>query len=149
MTEAATTTTTTFDTSGDLFRNSYLLDTNKRDTNHLSQGTIADHINYQLSQYDTGSILSNTTSTNTTESPITTFINNHTSNNDLIDRSEQHQVEHVLEWSPNKRYCRLNTLLGKGAFKVVHKAMDREEGYEVAWNVLHVTYIINGVDVIY
>ncbi|KAI8051386.1 kinase-like domain-containing protein [Gilbertella persicaria] len=69
---------------------------------------------------------------------MTAFINNHTSNQDLIDRSNQNSVERVLEWSPNKRYCRLNTLLGKGAFKVVHKAMDLEEGYEVAWNVLHI-----------
>ncbi|KAI7904326.1 kinase-like domain-containing protein [Cokeromyces recurvatus] len=56
-------------------------------------------------------------------------------------------VEHVLEWSPNKRYCRLNTLLGKGAFKVVHKAMDSEEGYEVAWNVIHIGNNNNNKDV--
>ncbi|KAI8094575.1 kinase-like domain-containing protein [Thamnidium elegans] len=105
----------------DGFRSTFLLE--KRDT------TIADHINFQLAQYNN----------NNTDSAITAFINNHTANNsDLIDRSNQNQVEHVLEWSPNKRYCRLNTLLGKGAFKVVHKAMDREEGYEVAWNVLHI-----------
>ncbi|OAD79736.1 hypothetical protein PHYBLDRAFT_14390 [Phycomyces blakesleeanus NRRL 1555(-)] len=47
-------------------------------------------------------------------------------------------AEHVVAVSPNLRYGRLNTLLGKGAFKVVHKAIDREEGYEVAWNVLQV-----------
>lgn len=92
--------------------------------------TIADHINYQLSQID--SSYNNT---------IDTFIQNHTLNQDLIDKSN-HRVESVVEWSPNKRYCRLNTLLGKGAFKVVHKAMDLEEGYEVAWNVLHVKYIL-------
>lgn len=98
--------------------------------------TIADQINFQLAQY-------NNNNHSTTDSAITAFINNHTANNsDLIDRSNQNQVEHVLEWSPNKRYCRLNTLLGKGAFKVVHKAMDLEEGYEVAWNVLHVKYIL-------
>ncbi|CAO3655046.1 unnamed protein product [Mucor hiemalis] len=115
----------------DPFRNVFSLD-GKRDP--IPQGTIADHINYQLSQYDTSPL-----STTSTESPITTFINNHTTNNnELIDISNQNQAEHVLEWSPNKRYCRLNTLLGKGAFKVVHKAMDREEGYEVAWNVLHI-----------
>ncbi|KAI9028292.1 kinase-like domain-containing protein [Phycomyces nitens] len=47
-------------------------------------------------------------------------------------------AEHVVAVSPNLRYGRLNTLLGKGAFKVVHKAIDREEGYEVAWNVLQI-----------
>ncbi|GAA5805775.1 kinase-like domain-containing protein [Helicostylum pulchrum] len=112
---------TTMMTGLDGFGSTFLLE--KRDT------TIADHINFQLAQYNT----------NSTDSAITAFINNHTANNsDLIDRSNQNQVEHVLEWSPNKRYCRLNTLLGKGAFKVVHKAMDLEEGYEVAWNVLHI-----------
>ncbi|KAI7860537.1 kinase-like domain-containing protein [Circinella umbellata] len=34
------------------------------------------------------------------------------------------------------RYLRLNTLLGKGAYKVVYKAIDRQEGYEVAWNAM-------------
>jgi hypothetical protein len=123
-------------TALDTYRNTFLAD--KRDI--ITQSSIADHINYQLSQYTT--VTAGTTSTTSaSESPITTFINNHTANNnDLIDRSNQNQVEHVLEWSPNKRYCRLNTLLGKGAFKVVHKAMDLEEGYEVAWNVLHVMY---------
>ena len=28
----------------------------------------------------------------------------------------------------------MNQVLGKGAYKVVYKAIDREEGYEVAWN---------------
>ncbi|KAG0168728.1 signal transducing kinase of the PAK [Apophysomyces sp. BC1034] len=57
---------------------------------------------------------------------------------DLIDQSNHHTAEQVVALSPNGRYGRLNTLLGKGAFKVVHKAIDREEGYEVAWNVLQI-----------
>jgi hypothetical protein len=32
----------------------------------------------------------------------------------------------------------MNILLGKGAHKVVYKAIDREEGYEVAWNCFQV-----------
>jgi WNK lysine deficient protein kinase len=32
----------------------------------------------------------------------------------------------------------LNCVLGKGAYKVVYKAIDREEGYEVAWNCFQV-----------
>lgn len=132
MAEAASAAAHQFDGHAiDPFRNVFSAD-NKRDP--IPQATIADHINYQLSQYDDSPL-----STTSTESSITTFINNHAANNnELIDISNQNQAEHVLEWSPNKRYCRLNTLLGKGAFKVVHKAMDREEGYEVAWNVLHV-----------
>ncbi|CAG8504725.1 6772_t:CDS:2, partial [Racocetra persica] len=38
--------------------------------------------------------------------------------------------ETVIEESPNCRYAKLNTILGKGAYKVVYKAIDREEGYE-------------------
>ncbi|CEP18945.1 hypothetical protein [Parasitella parasitica] len=54
------------------------------------------------------------------------------------ERSKQ-DSERVIEVSNNGRYAKLNTFLGKGAFKVVYKAIDREEGYEVAWNVLQVT----------
>ncbi|KAI8337696.1 kinase-like domain-containing protein [Chlamydoabsidia padenii] len=54
--------------------------------------------------------------------------------NDINDQSESLDTEKVIEVSPNERYARLNTLLGKGAYKVVYKAIDREEGYEVAWN---------------
>ncbi|KAG1473205.1 hypothetical protein G6F56_001089 [Rhizopus delemar] len=56
--------------------------------------------------------------------------------NTEIDRSD---VERIIEVSNNGRFAKLNTFLGKGAFKVVYKAIDREEGYEVAWNVLQVT----------
>jgi WNK lysine deficient protein kinase len=98
------------------FRNPFLLDPNRE--------SIADHINYRISQIDS----------QFNEAPPVNF----NDASDLIDNSNVHQTENVIEWSPNKRYCRLNTLLGKGAFKVVHKAMDLEEGYEVAWNVLQV-----------
>jgi WNK lysine deficient protein kinase len=111
--------------SMEAFRNPLLIMNDNNNNNNMPT-TIADHINYQLSQIDS-----------TYNNTIDTFIQNHTLNQDLIDRTNQ-RVESVVEWSPNKRYCRLNTLLGKGAFKVVHKAMDLEEGYEVAWNVLHV-----------
>ncbi|KAI8100194.1 Serine/threonine-protein kinase pkpA [Halteromyces radiatus] len=50
--------------------------------------------------------------------------------NDINDQSESLDTEKVIEVSPNERYVRLNTLLGKGAYKVVYKAIDRE----VAWN---------------
>ncbi|KAG2231219.1 kinase-like domain-containing protein [Thamnidium elegans] len=49
---------------------------------------------------------------------------------------ERQDTERVIEVSNNGRFAKLNTFLGKGAFKVVYKAIDREEGYEVAWNVL-------------
>ncbi|KAI9315364.1 kinase-like domain-containing protein [Dichotomocladium elegans] len=47
-----------------------------------------------------------------------------------------HDTEQVVEVSPNQRYMRMNALLGKGAYKIVYKAIDREEGYEVAWNTV-------------
>ncbi|KAI8577547.1 hypothetical protein K450DRAFT_177613 [Umbelopsis ramanniana AG] len=61
------------------------------------------------------------------------------SGNDVIDRSSQHDTEKVVEVSPNGRYARLNTVLGKGAYKIVYKAIDRDEGYEIAWNVLQIS----------
>ncbi|KAI9487553.1 MAG: putative serine/threonine-specific protein kinase pkpA Phycomyces blakesleeanus [Benjaminiella poitrasii] len=63
--------------------------------------------------------------------------------NDIIDQSRYHDTEKVVEISPNERYARLNTLLGKGAYKVVYKAIDREEGYEVAWNTMQATKFID------
>ncbi|CAO3697176.1 unnamed protein product [Umbelopsis ramanniana] len=56
--------------------------------------------------------------------------------NEVIDHSRAHDSEKVVEVSPNERFARLNALLGKGAYKVVYKAIDREEGYEVAWNTI-------------
>ena len=59
--------------------------------------------------------------------------------NTEIDERSNKSDERVVEVSNNGRFCKLNTFLGKGAFKVVYKAIDREEGYEVAWNVLQVS----------
>ncbi|RCH88900.1 ATP binding [Rhizopus azygosporus] len=56
--------------------------------------------------------------------------------NTEMDRPD---AERIIEVSNNGRFAKLNTFLGKGAYKVVYKAIDREEGYEVAWNVLQVT----------
>lgn len=48
--------------------------------------------------------------------------------NEVIDQSQSHNSEKVVEISPSTgRYLRLNTLLGKGAYKIVYKAIDREE----------------------
>ncbi|KAF9762559.1 Serine/threonine-protein kinase pkpA [Nosema granulosis] len=38
-----------------------------------------------------------------------------------------------------KRYKKLTILLGEGAFKKVYKAIDQEEGKEVAWNEVKIT----------
>ncbi|CAB4412737.1 unnamed protein product [Rhizophagus irregularis] len=57
---------------------------------------------------------------------------------EIVDLSK-HDRETVIEESPNQRYAKLNTVLGKGAYKVVYKAIDREEGYEVAWNCFQTT----------
>ncbi|CDS13028.1 hypothetical protein LRAMOSA05212 [Lichtheimia ramosa] len=91
--------------------------------------TIAQHINYHIAQLDA----------HDQQQPQMSYSpSNSNQNGDLIDHSNQHVAERVVDTSPNKRYGRLNTLLGKGAFKVVHKAIDHEEGYEVAWNVLQI-----------
>ncbi|EPZ34040.1 Protein kinase, catalytic domain-containing protein [Rozella allomycis CSF55] len=47
--------------------------------------------------------------------------------------------DRIVEVSPNGRYVKVNMILGKGAFKVVWKAIDREEGMEVAWNACQTT----------
>jgi hypothetical protein len=66
--------------------------------------------------------------------------------NEINDQSTSHDAEKVVEVSPNERYVRLNTLLGKGAYKVVYKAIDREEGYEVAWNTMQAMQSPNNKD---
>ncbi|KAJ3392478.1 ATP binding [Lobulomyces angularis] len=45
-----------------------------------------------------------------------------------------HNSERILEVNQTGRYAKLNVMLGKGAYKVVYKGIDREEGFEVAWN---------------
>ncbi|KAI9321048.1 kinase-like domain-containing protein [Dichotomocladium elegans] len=77
---------------------------------------------------------SNTRSLPSTIDQYGGFPTSHT--NEIIDQSQSHDSEQVVEVSQNQRYVRLNTLLGKGAYKVVYKAIDREEGYEVAWNTM-------------
>ncbi|GJJ68889.1 WNK lysine deficient protein kinase [Entomortierella parvispora] len=57
---------------------------------------------------------------------------------EYIDHSK-HDPEKVVEVSPNGRYAKLNSVLGKGAYKIVYKGIDREEGYEVAWNCFQTT----------
>ncbi|KND03674.1 WNK protein kinase [Spizellomyces punctatus DAOM BR117] len=57
----------------------------------------------------------------------------------LNQQDSRDDLERVMETSPNARYAKLNQLLGKGAYKVVYKAIDREEGYEVAWNTCQTT----------
>ncbi|KAJ3056112.1 signal transducing kinase of the PAK [Rhizophlyctis rosea] len=55
------------------------------------------------------------------------------------DNRNRDDSERVTELSPNGRYAKMNQVLGKGAYKVVYKAIDREEGYEVAWNTCQTT----------
>ena len=44
----------------------------------------------------------------------------------------------VICADPSGRYLKYNELLGEGAFKKVYKALDEEEGREVAWNEIQV-----------
>ncbi|KAF9436771.1 hypothetical protein BGZ76_003044 [Entomortierella beljakovae] len=54
---------------------------------------------------------------------------------DLADDSEN---EGPLETDPSSRYQRCDEILGEGAYKVVYKACNLEEGNEVAWNQLRI-----------
>lgn len=62
----------------------------------------------------------------------------------LMMDSGDRDTERIVEESPNRRYAKvtainkMNQVLGKGAYKIVYKAIDREEGYEVAWNTCQV-----------
>ncbi|KAI8988451.1 kinase-like domain-containing protein [Mycotypha africana] len=100
--------------------------------------TIAQQIDYQLSQLDPSTYSAENKGNNNSSNNNSTSTNSNNSNSSssspqqvIIDQSAVNSAEHVVEWSPNKRYTKLNTLLGKGAYKIVYKAMDLEEGYEV------------------
>jgi len=57
----------------------------------------------------------------------------------LFDSNRGHvqDTERIAEIAgPNSQYAKLNTILGRGAYKTVWKALDREEGIEVAWNII-------------
>ena len=50
------------------------------------------------------------------------------------------EQERIIDYGgPNSQYAKLNTILGRGAYKTVWKGLDREEGIEVAWNILETT----------
>eukprot|EP00028_Trichosphaerium_sp_Am-I-7-wt_P004409 CAMPEP_0168532590 /NCGR_PEP_ID=MMETSP0405-20121227/16383_1 /TAXON_ID=498012 /ORGANISM="Trichosphaerium sp, Strain Am-I-7 wt" /LENGTH=58 /DNA_ID=CAMNT_0008558111 /DNA_START=19 /DNA_END=191 /DNA_ORIENTATION=+ len=40
----------------------------------------------------------------------------------------------VVETDADNRYIRFADKLGQGAFKVVYRGIDRDQGLEVAWN---------------
>lgn len=85
------------------------------------------------------SLSSSSSSTSPDTYRPSTSSSSHKPGNEVIDQSHSLDIEKVVEVSPDPgRYLRLNTLLGKGAYKVVYKAIDREEGYEVAWNSIQV-----------
>lgn len=57
----------------------------------------------------------------------------------MVKNSTIEESERIIDVSPSGRYAKLNVLLGKGAHKVVYKCIDREEGYECAWNTVQTT----------
>ncbi|PXF44718.1 Serine/threonine-protein kinase WNK2 [Gracilariopsis chorda] len=56
----------------------------------------------------------------------------------MTNDSPSADVQQAVETSPNGRYIRYNSILGKGAYKTVYEAFDTEEALQVAWNKLHV-----------
>lgn len=78
----------------------------------------------------------------TTNASISTSITSSTfphSSEEIQTHHAHVDDERVIEISPSGRYGKLNTILGKGAYKVVWKALDLEEGLEVAWNAFQTT----------
>lgn len=63
---------------------------------------------------------------------------------EMLLHEEPYNAERIMEVNSTGRYAKLNVLLGKGAYKVVYKGIDREEGYEVAWNTAQVCFIYYG-----
>lgn len=60
----------------------------------------------------------------------------------IVVHHVKHDQEKITEISTQPvmgRYAKMNVLLGKGAYKVVYKGLDLEEGYEVAWNTCQTT----------
>jgi len=43
----------------------------------------------------------------------------------------------IIDESPNERYMKYDDIIGTGAFKIVNKAFDTNEGIYVAWNTIH------------
>ncbi|CAN8070725.1 unnamed protein product [Agarophyton chilense] len=56
----------------------------------------------------------------------------------MTNGSPTSDVQRVVETSPDGRYIRYSSILGKGAYKTVYEAFDTEEALQVAWNKLHV-----------
>jgi hypothetical protein len=104
----------------------------------ISTSSPGDDVDYNNEDTTSSSILTRQLAAQYPEYETYASQSQYHSTNDVIDRSSQHDTEKVVEVSPNGRYTRLNTVLGKGAYKIVYKAIDRDEGYEIAWNVLQV-----------
>ncbi|KAK3825618.1 MAG: kinase-like domain-containing protein [Benniella sp.] len=57
------------------------------------------------------------------------------------DQNNDTDGDTPLETDPQGRFQRLNEVLGKGAYKLVYRAIDQEEGVEVAWNQLRIDHL--------
>ncbi|KAI3428748.1 hypothetical protein D9Q98_007570 [Chlorella vulgaris] len=53
---------------------------------------------------------------------------------------------HFAETDPSHRFGRFDAVLGRGAFKIVYKAFDTQEGTEVAWNQVRVSELMSVKD---
>ena len=49
--------------------------------------------------------------------------------------------EKPIDESPDKRFLKYDTEIGRGSFKTVYKGLDTESGVPVAWCELHVSSI--------
>lgn len=90
------------------------------------------------------------TAQSTNISSVTSPLNSPVENTSIVEAEEydssnrpcghvQEQERIIDSGGPNSQYAKLNTILGRGAYKTVWKGLDREEGIEVAWNILETT----------
>ncbi len=68
-----------------------------------------------------------------------TSLSTHSSIPQSLAPSQENCNEKIIEISPDGVFAKLSTVLGKGSCKVVWKAINRDEGVEVAWNCVKTT----------
>ena len=53
------------------------------------------------------------------------------------DNEDNEQQNKAIEHSTKGRFCRFADELGRGAYKIVSKGLDKETGREIAWNAIN------------
>ncbi|KAF2298043.1 hypothetical protein GH714_007888 [Hevea brasiliensis] len=64
----------------------------------------------------------------------------------IMDLGSREDDGEFAEKDPTGRYIRYDEILGRGAFKTVHKAFDEVDGIEVAWNQVSIEDVLQSPD---